>query len=530
MLKNLLKALRLFKISLKDSFHANRRKGKLRVLFPVFLIFLYLILFIVSFQYATAFCAILQEEQLEYICLLMFYLAAAIVMFMMTAYKARGALFGAKDTEQLLAMPIANSSILIMRILNMMFFNYLIGSLLIIPPTLALQMFGYSINWLNTVIGLLFMPFIPTMLACCIGCVIGVTISKSRHKSIIEAVMTFVFIFVIFGVIANFGTILTNIFELHDDVIEVFQRIYLPVVWLHNAVRYNDILQIVLFAVVNLIFLGLFVLIFNKAFVKINQDMSERYTQVNFKLTASKVHGKLISLLLKELRLYTQSSMHMLNTCFGSVSILIFALSTFFYDKNAILDMFANFGIVVAPQEFVLAICSTMIALSCTTPASISMEGKSLWCLRSMPIKETTIFYSKMLVDLCFIMPANIIAAIILCINFNINIINMFIIIGFMVLVGTCMTHFGLILNLLFPKLKFKAEVEVVKQSMAANLAVYIPLVILAISIVVYMIMKLFISFELFIGIYSAILCFVLIILNVLIRTYGVKKFQTLYC
>ena len=527
---NLRKAFTLFVISLKDSFKANSKPGKMKVLFPIFMVLLYIVLSIVTFEYGLMFCQMLAEENLEYISILMFYLAAVLVMFMMTTYKARGALFGAKDTQFLLSLPIPNSSILTMRILNMMFFNYLIGSLLMIPPTFAYSWFGNDVNWLLLIVGLIFIPFIPTMLACCVGSIIGLTISKSKHKSIIEAIMSFVFIFLIFGVAVNFGDILTNIFEMSEDVLIVFKQVYFPIVWLFKAVTESNIVSMILFAIINLVCLALFVVFFNKAFVTINQNMAEKFRNAQFELKLAKQYSQTISLLIKELKLYTQSSIHMLNTCFGSVSVLIFALSTFFYDKSSILNAFSQFNIVISPEEFVMGICGTMIALSCTTPASISMEGKSLWCLRSMPIKEMTIFNSKMLVDLCFIMPANIISAIIIGINFDVNLKSMFLIVLFMILVGASMTHFGLILNLLFPKLKFKTDVEVVKQSMAANLAVYIPMIVLVISIFVYMIIKRFIIFDFFVLVYIGIMFVILVILHVLLRTYGVRKFRTLYC
>lgn len=524
------KSLKLFFISTKDSLLANKKSNKMRVLFPLFMIALYLLLFVVCFQYSLMFGVTLKEDNLEYVSLIMFYFTSVLVMFMMTSYKSRGALFGAKDTSFLLSLPISNASILFMRIMNMMMFNYFVASLLIIPSSISYMWFNHTVNWPFLFICLIFVPFIPTMLSCCVGCIIGFTISRSKHKSIIESVMLFGFMVVIFMVATNFGTILEKIFDLKDDVLLVFKSVYLPIVWMYDAVTKSDVLSLLLFVVSNVICLGIFIIFFNKLFVTINQRMSERYVNKNFKLVEAKQKNHMFALMIKELKLYTQSSMHMLNTCFGSVTIFVFAISTFFYNRSSILEAFSSFGVVIKPEEFVLAIGATMIALSCTTPASISMEGNSLWCLRSLPVKEITILYSKMLMDMCFIMPINIVSAIIIGLNFKVELSTLALIVVFMALVGASMTHFGIILNLLFPKLKFKTEVEVVKQSMAANLAVYIPIIILAISIVVWMVCKTFMTFTQFLLGYISIMAMVLIILAIIVRTYGVRKLQLLYC
>lgn len=525
------KTLVLFKVSLMESFKIDKYKSnKKQFLFPILMTFLYIALFIASYQYNLMFMHMMHESGLENVVFMMFNIMAVVAMLMTGIYKARGALFGTRDNELLFSMPIKNESILLMRILNMMFFNYLISSVLVFPSAIAYSMFGKNVNIINLIISYIFLPFIPTLLSALFGYFMGMTISKSKHKSMIEAGILFILIFAAFSFISKFGTILSDLLDMENDIMAVFSKVYYPVVLINNGVINSSYLSILIFAAVSALFMYLFLMFFNKAFVSINQRMNERISNKNFEIFELKTRGKCISLLFKELRLYSQSSLHMLNTCFGSISILLFALSTFFYDPSSMLSAFKDFGITLTSTEFVSAICVTMVALSCTTPASISMEGKSLWCLRSLPVKEMTIFWSKMLVDLCFIMPANVIAMFILSFTMKVPFIDMLCITLLMVICGFAMTHFGLLLNLLFPKMKFKSEVEVVKESMSANLAVYIPMILTSICIVAYLILKNMISMSTFLLILSAITFVVLLILHIIIRTYGIKKFKTLYC
>ena len=169
-----------------------------------------------------------------------------------------------------------------------------------------------------------------------------------------------------------------------------------------------------------------------------------------------------------------------------------------------------------------------MAPLSCTTPDAISMESKALWVCREMPVKEMDIFISKMLVDICLILPMNLIAMILLSVSFNLELIEVIALFLLILFAGLTMTQFGLLLNLKYPKLKFQSETEVIKDSMSASLAVYIPLVISFFLGVLYAVLP--INFLTYVWILDVSFAIFAVIVNLYLRTKGVEAFKKLYC
>lgn len=57
------------------------------------------------------------------------------------------------------------------------------------------------------------------------------------------------------------------------------------------------------------------------------------------------------------------------------------------------------------------------------------------------------------------------IAIIIICFNFNINIVQTLLIVLISIILNIVVSHLGILINLVFPKLNFESEIQVVKQS-----------------------------------------------------------------
>ena len=115
-----------------------------------------------------------------------------------------------------------------------------------------------------------------------------------------------------------------------------------------------------------------------------------------------------------------------------------------------------------------------------------------------------------------------------LSISFGLTIIETISLFLLIVLVGLTMTQFGLLLNLKYPKLKFQSEAEVIKESLSASLAVYIPLAIAFFLGLIYGIIQ--INFQLYIWILCGLFVILCVLCNIILRTRGVARFKHLYC
>lgn len=525
------KAFILLKINLMTTLNINQKNKK--VFAPLFFLGFGIVLFIAFFQYSLMFANYLKTYDLTMLIFPAFSIMGMIMMLMMSTYKSRGALFDFKDSDLLFSMPIPESSILAQKIINMMMFNYIITFLTLIPTAIVYNMIEKTPNiyWFFVFLIFIFMPFIPTLISAVFGYIIGYISSKAKRKSFVETISSFIILLIFLIISTKLDEVTSYLFNHSDNIDNLIKNTFYPLYWIEDALCNGNWLSMLLLIVVNMVSFSIFLFAFNKLFSKINKQMKEKFANKNYEMTELKTNNKIKAMFNKEFTLYTQSSVYMLNTCFGAVSMLMFAISSFFYDTSILTNTILKYsGISISNYQLLTIICGVMASLSCTTPASVSMEGKSLWICRSMPISEMKIFFSKMLVDLTVILPANILAMILLSITFRLTLSESFILFCLILIVGISMTQFGILLNIKYPKLEFKSETEAVKGSLSASLAVYIPIAIAFLLGLLYMVIASFVKFKTYL--FSLVILFVIIaiILFICLKTYGVKKFRELYC
>ena len=162
------------------------------------------------------------------------------------------------------------------------------------------------------------------------------------------------------------------------------------------------------------------------------------------------------------------------------------------------------------------------------TNSLISLEGKNIRILKSLPIKYKTILMAKIYACLLITTPVLFIGNFILFIRFNIKIIDMIILLLLSILIPLVSHFIGLIVNLKYPKLDAENSTEVVKQSMSSFISVMIGvlLFIINISIITSIMGNISTSLLLFI----ALLIYILIdiVLYIYLSTRGVSTFNSL--
>jgi ABC-2 type transport system permease protein len=108
-----------------------------------------------------------------------------------------------------------------------------------------------------------------------------------------------------------------------------------------------------------------------------------------------------------------------------------------------------------------------------TSAISLSLEGKNLWILKSLPIKAETIMFSKILFNILLVLPISIFAILMFGISIQIGFVNQILLIvlasAFSILTSTV----DGIVNLYMPKFNYTNDVEVIKQSAGALLGVF---------------------------------------------------------
>jgi ABC-2 type transport system permease protein len=104
--------------------------------------------------------------------------------------------------------------------------------------------------------------------------------------------------------------------------------------------------------------------------------------------------------------------------------------------------------------------------------SSISLEGKNLWIIKSLPVEPKIIFKSKLAVNLIITAPA-LLDALIIAVILKTNFLQTFFIVIVTAVFALFVSLFGLLVNLKFPNFNWNTEVVVIKQSAATMIALF---------------------------------------------------------
>lgn len=167
---------------------------------------------------------------------------------------------------------------------------------------------------------------------------------------------------------------------------------------------------------------------------------------------------------------------------------------------------------------------SILTTISCTTYVSISIEGKQIEILKSLPIAAKSLFRVKLLHHLSMSVPTIFVLNTIMALYLQWSFPKAMLGYAFPLLCSVLIGMIGYILNLIFPNFEWENVTHIIKQSLPAILTALIGVVVTCGT--AYLLLRFFPS-SLFIG--SWIACAIILLLFLAMVTWVDKKGQYLY-
>jgi ABC-2 type transport system permease protein len=238
---------------------------------------------------------------------------------------------------------------------------------------------------------------------------------------------------------------------------------------------------LVLLAISFLPFAG-FVLFIPKIIIRLNESSRNIRVKNNepVEYTSRKLFPTLVK---KEINRFFSVPIYALNSGIGIVMLLLASGAALIFKTDVInylnIPELAGVRIDIVALGFV-GFC---IAMVYTSAVSLSLEGKSFWIVKSTPIPPKTLMRSKVLFNLILQVPAGIVSVIAIGIAFGFDLWTILAMIFFVIAFGLFSSYAFALVNLGLPKFDFINETEVVKQSLAAIVAIFGSFAILALAI-----------------------------------------------
>lgn len=517
--------MNLFKYKAK----ANSSKFK-KMLLPISLFIL--LGFSVGF-YAYGIAEQLKPLNLTFIMLTIFLTGVTIFTFMEGIYKSQGILFDSKDNDLLFSLPIKRSSILTVRIIKLLLFEYLYNLMFFLPAIVVYVYFEtpsisfYLITFLITIL----IPIIPTIVACFLGYIIKLVSSKVPSKKVIQTLLTGVLMVGIIVLSTKTGGFINNIAKNANSINDFLTKLYYPIGAYINLITKFDMDILIKLILIHIIPLVLFIILGQALYFRIissfkGSSTSKKKTKNKINI---KAHKPIVTLTKKELKRYFSSTIYIFNTAAGMIMIAFATVLLCTKGEGSLGILADNAGNpVMSLGMLYYAVVFFALAFTSISSSSISLEGKTINITKTLPIDYRLIFKSKILT--CFILelPIVLISELVFVIRFNMGIIYLLQLIGLSLVVILFNAVVGLIVNLKFPKLNASSDTEVVKQSMSATISLMAGFIVFLLCVLGISYFDKFISEDILMLINIILLFVISAVLYTILMKNGPKEYQKL--
>ena len=480
MIKALLKKqmAEVFSWIFMDPKKKTRRTGKGMVGYLVLYLALIAYLGAMFFMLAKFLCEALVPAPLN---LTWFYFALmgllAIVLGVFgSVFNTYASLYLAKDNDTLLAMPIPPRAILFARLAGVYLSGLFFEMIVMLPAILAWFIYGTP-----TVLGAVFailMPFVLSFFVLSLSCLLGLLVAfistRIKHKSLVTTVLALGFFALYMWGYTKIMSSLTELLAVVGNVAEAVKGPLFPFYHMGLSATGKPLSFLIFAGIVLGIFLAVY-LILSRSFLSLaTTNKGAAKAVYKRERTAQKSMGK--ALLTKELKRFVSSPVYMLNCGLGALFLPIagIALLVFREEINLVFPVYADiFGSADTVSLLLAATACMMGAMIDITAPSVSLEGKHVWILQSLPVSPAQVLHAKLKLHLLIAVPPTMLAAVCLLIAVPLSLPFYFLVPLAVLLFTALIALFGLFMNLKAPNLSWVSETVPVKQSLSVTVTLF---------------------------------------------------------
>ena len=464
-----------------------------------------LAVFVAVMMFFSASSMMLGEDSNASAALSLYVIITTIVIIAEGIYKSGDLLFKPRDNDMLLAMPLKKSTIIFARIVKFYVFELLYCFIFLLPAIIA-----YAVNtsvepsyYLVAATMIILVPVIPIAISCLAGLIISALSAKSKHKSFWQIILSFIIMFAFAVLIMIYNTTPDSGGQMLISASNNIAAFYYPADVFIKLVTNFDIWQYLIFVGVNLAVMVVVVLLISKFYFKIVTWMSiikrGKKIKADYKFTRFSQTSAMVR---KEINRYFNTPVLLINTAMG---LVVFAVAVgvlcFKYDDivGSIMSSVENFPLTIDELRlFVPGVVFVMVAfaslMTFITTTMISLEGKTINMLKTMPISGKKVIMAKVLSAMLLIVPVTLIGSIAMFVRFQFNIVEILLILIAVVAMPLVTQLIGILIDLKYARFDAESDVVVVKQSAGVMISTFLGLGMVLITA------GLTIAFTLFVG------------------------------
>lgn len=481
----MLKALMKKQLLELNSFYFQSRKtGKRRtrmgtLAFAALYLVLFIYLGVIFFFMANGLIEPVQAIGEDWLFFCVMGLLAVLLGTFGSVFTTYSGLYQAKDNDALLAMPIPPTKIVLVRIAGVTITGLMYEATVLIPTIIARFMHGMTPAVIGgTLLMCVDIAVLVTVLTCILGWLVALAAVRLKGKSWVTALISLVFLGAYFyvcgnsyefieGMIANLGSLSAKL------------KGWLYPFYVMGCAAEGAVPAMIGFTAACLIGLAAVWLVLSRTFVRIasrtQEGVSRRRTPVNYARVRSGSVG--LALLGKEWRRFTSSSTYMLNAGLSSVLLPAMAIIAVWKRELLATELLPVFKLIPGVNGLVVLVLAAMLCLlggmNAVTAPSVSLEGKSIWAVQTLPVPAWRVLLAKIELQLLITVPAMVLAGALLAWVLGLGVWETVLALGCACLFVLLNAECGLAVNLKLPNLTWTNEVIPVKQGMSVMITLF---------------------------------------------------------
>ena len=455
-------------------------------------------------------------------------LLATAVGLLGSVFNAYSTIFDAKDNEMLLSLPIPPRRIVLVRVMSLSAMTLLYAGTVLLPAALVFMIYAKTtvLGYINALLN--FLPLVLLVEAITLGIAFIVAAIAKHVKNKKAVVMVASFLLTILFYLIYFRSQAAMSALLVQTEVPTWARYALFFYYAMGKASQGSALQMLIALATGA---GAFLLanfLLSKTFVKFTT--AKKNVSVKNKKGVIKSASLRFALFKREMKLFTSSPAYVMNCAFGVLFLIVVPIV-------AIVKAESIRQLMVSLQEALphangTAIAASVILLiegmSCITAPSVSMEGKRIYLLRSLPIPTTDIFVAKIAAHLAVVLPGTLFSSVTLAIVLRANVFCWILMILLPVVHTLFIACVGLCMNVTAPVLDWTDEMTAVKSGISVLVSVFGSMLLTIILGGAYFLVSAFMPDAVYMLIVTALYGIGVYIMMRWLATTGKRKFEKL--
>ena len=530
MLKTLLKK-QLFELN--RSFFQNRKTGKARsktmaitsiVLFAALMVLIIGgIFFYLAFQLKP-----LIEAGVGWLYFLIMGTVAVALGAFGSVFNTYASLYDAKDNDLLLSLPVPVSSIIFTRLAGVYLMGLMYSAVVYIPAMIVFFMTAKPnvLQIAGSLLNGLMISFVVLILSCLLGWVVAWIARRLKNKSLITVIASVAFIAAYYYVYFRANALITTILSNGELFAEKIRGAAYPLYLLGRAGTGHGVSVLIFTAATALLCLLTYLLLAKSFFaLAIGASKGTRAVYQEKKARVGTVSAAVFD---REKRRFLTSPIYILNCSLGTLFMVIAGAAALI--KGDILrDLIDALGGVSDIFAMIVGgVLCMLISMNDITAPSVSMEGKTLWIMQSLPVNPWTVLKAKLKLHMLVTVPSALFCAVCVVIVLRPSLLAAVSLILLSILFTALNAAFGLAINLKLPNLHWTNEAAAVKQGANVFISLFGGWAYAAVLAALYFAVKGFLSPSVYLAVCTALTAVFAAVLTVWLKRRGTKIYATL--